>query len=748
MKFLISIFLMLAGLQTLKAENPVPSVGESFEEQAEEKNTPPTPPEPPQEERENTQPSQNTDESENGPEKDEYIPPPPNMPNEENSENMYRRRRTRLTQDEKNFLERRKKSLPNHSRTSVNPNNKLLSKKDILKKSSTTENMKIEVVDEPIGNVFRLISKSYKMNIVPEADLGDLRITIHLEDIPVKDGLKVICQANGLEMNEVGDVIYIKKASEKAMAEMNLYSKRIDISVENKPVKEFVKEFTDKTGISIVPDQDLDGKVTGYVKNELPMAGFKAIMAANNYRLRQKGGIYLVENDGDSQGPPNRLRRRMRGGEGSGVLDLDVVDGMVSASLQDANLKDVVRELTQLADINMVAYGEINGMVDAEFKNISFLEALKIILQGTRYTYIIKDGIALIGERNPKTTSGSVLATMELYPLKYVRVSEAVKLIPKSIGEGTYKDVVEQNALLLTGTFEEIAKLKEFLETIDLPIPQILLEIVVVEYNRNKSSDFGLGVGSDGPNNPRIGGEFEFSHPTQYDLSVGPFTGALGFLPQNWELSLRSKLQKTNGKILSMPKITTLNGNKAHLRVRRTTYYPVSSFNKEGSQSTDYRSIDDGITIDLTPYVTQHGDVNLEIKPSIKTSSPSGEENRPDDVTDRAINTNVRLMNGETIALGGLIESKETIIRNFVPILGQIPILGYFFSARTKTNQTSELVIYVTPHILEAQEFSVDLEREIEGLDERSGIVKDNDFLGTSKKKKNEEKEISTDPKK
>jgi Flp pilus assembly secretin CpaC len=105
-------------------------------------------------------------------------------------------------------------------------------------------------------------------------------------------------------------------------------------------------------------------------------------------------------------------------------------------------------------------------------------------------------------------------------------------------------------------------------------------------------------------------------------------------------------------------------------------------------------------------------------------------------VTNRSISTNVMLMDGETIALGGLIKSQEDNTRSFVPILGSIPLLGYLFSSRAQVTRTTELVIYVTPHILNPETQGVNLEEEFESLDRRSGFLKDNDFLGSSKGKK------------
>jgi type II secretory pathway component GspD/PulD (secretin) len=214
----------------------------------------------------------------------------------------------------------------------------------------------------------------------------------------------------------------------------------------------------------------------------------------------------------------------------------------------------------------------------------------------------------------------------------------------------------------------------------------------------------------------------------------GSFEGVIGVLAPKFEVNLRALEAKSKAKILSMPKLTTLNGNKAELKVSRTSYYNVSSVTKDGFQNNDYRTIDDGITIELTPWVTKHGEVNVSINPSIKTTEASSTTGPPP-VTNRSITTNVRLMDGETIALGGLINSKEDNKREFVPILGSIPYLGYLFSWRKLKTFTTELVIYVTPHILMPESQSVSLEKEFEALDERSGFVEESDFLRSTKER-------------
>ena len=151
-------------------------------------------------------------------------PTPPAIEQEKEREPVIRRRRRKpqLSKQEQDFINRRfqetksqKKKNDYQGKRSTN-----LPMGKVVKKSSTTEKMKLEVVDQPITNLFKMISKTYKLNIVPEADLNTIRVTINLENISVTEGLQVICNANGLEMVEVENVIYIKRASAKAITEM------------------------------------------------------------------------------------------------------------------------------------------------------------------------------------------------------------------------------------------------------------------------------------------------------------------------------------------------------------------------------------------------------------------------------------------------------------------------------------------------------------------------------------------------
>ncbi len=606
--------------------------------------------------------------------------------------------------------------------------------------------MDVDYVDEPILDVLRAIATSYQLSIIPEKDIGDVKVTIHLERIPVLDGLKRLCNSHGLELIAEGSVYRVKKTTESTLSVMEMQSKKMNIDVQNKPIKDFIRDFVEKTKINIVPGSDLSGAVSGHLKDVIPLNGFKALMDANGYDVRLKNGVYVVEKENNtSTGQPGGFARNPRRGgfgQGSGSTEIDVQDGRVTLSLNNSALGDAVREIAEQADMNYAFIGEVNGNVTAQLKNVSVEDALSLLLQGTRFSYLKRNGVFLIGDRNPNTPSGQALSGAELCYLKFIKVENIEKLFPKTVPAENIKVIKEQNAVLISGTGEDIKLVKDFINQVDLLTPQVLMEVVIVEYNRTNTSDLGIKGGKQDPKifGPSLNANARLSGLNS-TFSAGMFSGAIGVLSQDFNFYLNALESRKKAKVLARPKITTLNGNKADIKVNRSSYFKVASVSKDNFQNVDFRAIEDGISLELTPWVTKHGEVNVTISPSIKTTEVSTQEGVPGAVTNRAINTQVSLMDGQTVALGGLIQSKQTVDRAFLPILGSIPFIGYLFSSRSLTLETSELVIYITPHILNPEEAGVDLKSEFKKIDGRDGNLKDEEFI---KNKELQEKKVTS----
>lgn len=123
-------------------------------------------------------------------------------------------------------------------------------------------------------------------------------------------------------------------------------------------------------------------------------------------------------------------------------------------------------------------------------------------------------------------------------------------------------------------------------------------------------------------------------------------------------------------------------------------------------QSTQsFQTIETDVKLEITPYVGAIGMIFVDIKPNFNTPAGQHSANIPPTINERSMSSTLEMREGETIVLGGLIQDSETENRTQVPILGSIPLLGALFSSTTNSNDKSELIIYITPHISYGEEF-------------------------------------------
>jgi type IV pilus assembly protein PilQ len=158
--------------------------------------------------------------------------------------------------------------------------------------------------------------------------------------------------------------------------------------------------------------------------------------------------------------------------------------------------------------------------------------------------------------------------------------------------------------------------------------------------------------------------------------------------------------------------LATLSGSPASLSIGTTQYYLLTTTTNYPSANSNYSSnsqafsqIDADVKLEITPYVGSDGQITVEIKPDFKTPVGTLSSSTPPTINKRSMSSTIIVREGETIALGGMIQDQESESRTQVPLLGSIPLLGYLFSSTSKSHEKSELMIYVTPHISYGEAF-------------------------------------------
>lgn len=586
--------------------------------------------------------------------------------------------------------------------------------------TATDSTMSINFKDTDIRDVIRTISKAYNLNIIIDKDVSG-KVTFNLSNVPIMEGLRTIAESQGLEVVRDGSVYRIKQAGEQQRKTISYFDGKLTVDVQNVDAREFLRELSAKAAISVVPDGKVEGTVSGRLYRVELDHGIRALLEGNGFSVRRIRNIYQVSMDDESSSPPSGLasRRSRRSSGGNNAFYVDYRDGILSLEASNEPLDNVIKAIAEQSEMQIITYEQLRGDVNARLEEVPLDEALALLLGGTQFTFIRKDNIFLIGNRNPATPSGEALSTSELIPLRHIKAEGVPGVLPKYIQPQNVKVVKEQNALLVSGTSEDIVNTKSFLQTIDIPTPQVVIDVLVVEYSRDIERNFGIEAGTASstyaPN---------FSYP--YLEGGGIIKGLQEIfddvkgvaLVDNFYVQLKALEKQDKAKVLAQPSLTVLNGHKATIDVGQTQFYRIVSGTDE-NRTYQFRPISFGIQLNITPWISQGGQITAEISPEISNAMGVNSEGYPN-VFKRSVTTTVRLDHNRTLVLGGLLRGEDQETQNKVPILGDLPILGALFRTSLKKKIQTNLVIYITPRLVERA--GVDLTSELEKFEDSQSI--------------------------
>ena len=555
-----------------------------------------------------------------------------------------------------------------------------------------SQTLSFDFVDTPIADVVRSVSLAYDTPVLVD-DALDIKVTFHLDGVGVLEALSALCSAYGLELVQEGAVLHIRRARLRGSHEFSWHDSLVSVSVKDKDVNEFIREFSLNSGLNILAVPGLEGKITGTLRLLSAEEAFRSMMETHGFRVTRIGKSLRV-------GPSRSKDADVFGGGASGKLLLERDGDLYSAEIEGAPLSKVLDELAEVSGLSLAVYGDIQENVFLKMKGASLEALIKSLFGAHHYSFVLDSGMLFVSEGGAR----NALSTTALYPLRHIHSERALAYLGKvSTGGGFVSaEVKEQNALLLAGSPAEIQMAKDLLRLVDVPALQVTLSCIVVEFKKGNSFEMGLHSGATRKTAERdIGarGYFDFMGK---DFSVAGSFGRIGLLPDRFEVELASMEEDNRAKVLARPRLTTLNGNKAELNVTNTVYYLVSQVSADGYPITDYRSFNDGISLELTPSVTQDGRITLEVSPEIKTAGRSSGDG-PRDISTRNLKTVVVLEDGESLCLGGLIRKSKSEVRTAVPFLGSLPLLGFLFSYTSEIEEENELAIFITPHVEKAQ---------------------------------------------
>ena len=418
----------------------------------------------------------------------------------------------------------------------------------------------------------------------------------------------------------------------------------------------------------------------------------------------------------------------------------------ITFDYSDADVREVLDMLGAKAGINMIYGDDVNGTVTISLAKVPFDEAFKTLLN-VKGLAAQQTGDNILRIASPATFLAEMKKGMlqtRVFFLNYSKAAETkVQVDAVASAEGrAAKCAIDDtnNALIVTDTSLGLDFTERLIRSLDRVPKQVLIEAKLVEVTLDNSLDYGiswsgygekngnyfgagdsvnqmgLGTNAPGMDQPTAAVGTRLSPPlsaanggTGVNLPANLVYGAfrLGKVASNYmfDAVITAAAKKGKAKVLSDPKVATLNNKEANINI--TTQIPYTTTEITAAtppiSTTKVTYVTTGIVLRVTPTINSDGRISMKINPSVSQPSATvaSVAGGAPGIDTRSADTSVIVRNGETIVIGGLIHDTQSEAVFKVPILGDIPLLGYLFKKKSMSRTRMELLIFVTPRILE-----------------------------------------------
>ena len=421
------------------------------------------------------------------------------------------------------------------------------------------------------------------------------------------------------------------------------------------------------------------------------------------------------------------------------TVDIKKTHSEFSMEFRDAEIKDVLRAVGQAANLNMIVSDGVSGKVSLSIKNVDIWNALESILKTKGLTYV-RDAnmvrilsLAEVRDNDMET---------RVFPLGHASSQDVLPIVTGVKSEKARISVDSRmNALVVRDLSLNIDQMARLLKSLDVKMPQVLIEAKIVEVSSNYARELGVQwggqyTGTNGKGTTVVtGGASGSSSSTSGSASspIGsstfyPLTGDIGLSGNAYAVNLPaavgsgsggaigisfgklggalsldlqlSAMQTTgNGKILSSPKVMTMNNKEAKISSGIDIPVRVLTTTTAGT-SAQVQIISTSLMLSTTPTIAQDGRITLAIK--VEKSEPdfSRQVDNIPTITKRNANSELVVNDGETVVLGGILTKSNSESESAVPFLSKIPVIGWLFKKKSKNESQDELMIFITPTIV------------------------------------------------
>jgi type IV pilus assembly protein PilQ len=372
----------------------------------------------------------------------------------------------------------------------------------------------------------------------------------------------------------------------------------------------------------------------------------------------------------------------------------------ISMNVEQADIRTVLRSIAEFSGTNIVAGSEVTGPVTVLLNNVPWREALDNVLKINDFVSVEENGVIRVTTHKDIANAAKLEALeTQIFNIEYARAEQLREVISKLLTErGKAQSDVRANALIITDIPSLLVDLRKIVVDLDRPTAQVLIEAKIVQVDHSRARELGINWTAGNLSNPlantRAGGNV--------DLGVKDPTGSftLGKLENGVNLNgIISALEdEKKAEVLSQPSVLISDNEQATIISGKRI--PINTLDLSGNLVT--RFYDVAVKLNVTPHINPNNEVLMTLNPEVADLSGESTVAGGIIILTSEVKTTLLVKDGETVVIGGVIRSKEGTTDRRVPLLHAIPLFGRLFEYSVRQEDKTEILVFVTPHVIPA----------------------------------------------
>ncbi|OPL19360.1 MAG: hypothetical protein AVO35_11490 [Candidatus Aegiribacteria sp. MLS_C] len=389
-------------------------------------------------------------------------------------------------------------------------------------------------------------------------------------------------------------------------------------------------------------------------------------------------------------------------GTGGRRITIDVVD---------ANIETVMRAVSDVSGMNIILPEDYTATVTARLQNVGWRDALTAILHSQGLVASMQGNVLRVMPRDDFYDEINQMATTradrenlqelqtEIFVIRYATANSISNAIGTALSERGQVSVDDRtNSIIITDIPYKLEEVGRMMPILDSPTAQVMIEAKLVEIDASYAHELGIDWSLGNLNRAN---DITRAGMSTSGLGVGDRTGTISFSTITNMLDVNAALtmleSENRAHILSEPRIAIIDNMTGSVVSGKEI--PLTLQDESGNTYIQLYQV--GVELTVTPHINADNNVTLELQPTVSDLSGEATSAQQPIILTQNANTTLMIDDGATAVIGGIMRNRQTTVRNSIPILGAIPLLGdLLFSYNSEREESTELVIFVTPHII------------------------------------------------